>query len=168
LACKSILKYIKTSNIWESKSYYDLQSLNILFREQFIFMKLESLNSLKSLKTASEIQGQNSWWQMQRCQVRFLVLPDFLSSSGCGTGCIQPHENNWRATYVKSSGCGVGKPRLTAMGIRCAGHNDTPLPTKVGTYFTNQQPSVGIVCLRTKSHSFFYQLDVCVWFEAEW
>jgi hypothetical protein len=31
-----------------------------------------------------------SWLQTQRYRVRFTVLPDFLSSSGSGTGCTQP------------------------------------------------------------------------------
>jgi hypothetical protein len=34
--------------------------------------------------------GQSSWLQTQRSRVRFPVLPDFLSSSGSGTGSTQP------------------------------------------------------------------------------
>jgi hypothetical protein len=34
--------------------------------------------------------GQCSWLLIQRFRVRFLALPDFLSSSGSGTGSTQP------------------------------------------------------------------------------
>jgi hypothetical protein len=33
--------------------------------------------------------GQSSWPQIQRSLVRFPALPDFLGSSGSGTGCTQ-------------------------------------------------------------------------------
>jgi hypothetical protein len=36
--------------------------------------------------------GQTSWLQTQSSRVRFPVLPDFLSSSGSGTGSTQPRE----------------------------------------------------------------------------
>ena len=36
--------------------------------------------------------GQRFWLQMQRSRVRFPALPDFLSSSGSGTGSTQPRE----------------------------------------------------------------------------
>jgi hypothetical protein len=36
--------------------------------------------------------GQSFWLQIQRSRVRFPVLPDFLSSSGSGTGSTQPRE----------------------------------------------------------------------------
>ena len=38
--------------------------------------------------------GQSFWLQIQRSQVRFPALPDFLSSSGSGTGSTQPREVN--------------------------------------------------------------------------
>ena len=48
--------------------------------------------------------GQSYWLQIQRSRVRFPALPDFLSSSGSGTGSTQPREVNWGATWIKSSG----------------------------------------------------------------
>ena len=36
--------------------------------------------------------GQSFWLQIQRSRVRSPALPDFLSSSGCGTGSTQPRE----------------------------------------------------------------------------
>jgi hypothetical protein len=39
--------------------------------------------------------------------VRFPALPNFLSSSGSGTGYSQPREDKWGATWKKSSGSGL-------------------------------------------------------------
>ena len=50
--------------------------------------------------------GRSFWLQIQRSRVRFPALPDFLSSSGSGTGSTQPREVNWGATWIKSSGSG--------------------------------------------------------------
>ena len=38
--------------------------------------------------------GQSFWLQIQRYRARFPALPDFLSSSGSGTGSTQPREVN--------------------------------------------------------------------------
>jgi hypothetical protein len=48
--------------------------------------------------------GQSFWLQIQRSRVRFPALPDFLSSSGSGTGSTHPHEPpdvNGGATWLK-------------------------------------------------------------------
>ena len=36
--------------------------------------------------------GQSFWLQIQRSRVRSPALPDFLTSSGSGTGSTQPRE----------------------------------------------------------------------------
>ena len=38
--------------------------------------------------------GQSLWLQIQRSRVRSPALPDFLSSSGSGTGSTQPREHH--------------------------------------------------------------------------
>ena len=38
--------------------------------------------------------GQSIWLKIQSSRVRFQALPDFLSSSGSGTGSNQPREVN--------------------------------------------------------------------------
>jgi hypothetical protein len=42
--------------------------------------------------------AQSSYLPIQRFQVRFPALPDFLRSSGSGTRSTQPREDNGRAT----------------------------------------------------------------------
>jgi hypothetical protein len=69
---------------------------------------------------------QSSWMQIQRSLVRFPALPDFLRSSWSGTGSTQPREYEELLEW-KSSGSGSRKPRLTAVGIRCADHMTPPI-----------------------------------------
>jgi hypothetical protein len=52
-------------------------------------------------------RGQSSWLLTQRSWVRFPVLPNFLRSSGSGTGSTQPREDKWGATWKKSSSSGL-------------------------------------------------------------
>jgi hypothetical protein len=51
---------------------------------------------------------QGSWLQIQRSRVRFKALPDFLRSSGSGTGFIQPVRiMEELRTWKESSGSGL-------------------------------------------------------------
>ena len=45
--------------------------------------------------------GQSFWLQIQRSRVRFPALPDFMSSSGSGTGSTQPREVKLRSYLNK-------------------------------------------------------------------
>jgi hypothetical protein len=45
--------------------------------------------------------GQSSWLQIQRSRVRFLVLREFLRSSGSGMGSTQPREYIRGASWKK-------------------------------------------------------------------
>ena len=96
--------------------------------------------------------GQSFWLQIQRSRVRFPALPDFLSSSGSGTGSAQPREVNWGATWIKKSSGSGPEQRLTAVGIRCADHVTPLYPQKLAlTSPTGGGRSIGIVRSRTKA-----------------
>jgi hypothetical protein len=42
--------------------------------------------------------GQSSWLTEPEVRIRFSALPDFLRSSGSGTGSTLPREHNWGVT----------------------------------------------------------------------
>jgi hypothetical protein len=48
--------------------------------------------------------GESSWLEFQRSQVRFPVLLHLVTSGGYLTGSTQLREDNWRATWMKTSG----------------------------------------------------------------
>jgi hypothetical protein len=62
-----------------------------------VYCKLEFKKCLPPLCSS----GQSSWLQIQRSRVQFSLLPDFLRSSGSGTGSTHPREYNWGATWKK-------------------------------------------------------------------
>jgi hypothetical protein len=51
--------------------------------------------------TAINNSGQGSCLQIKRSRFRFPALPNFLRSSGSGTGSTQPRYDNWGATSRK-------------------------------------------------------------------
>ena len=113
-----------------------------------------------SLRPPLWSSGQSFWLQIQRSRVQFPALPDFLSSSGSGTGSTHPREVNWGATWIKSSGSGPEKQRLTAVGIRCADYVTPLYPQKLAlTSPTGGGRSVGIVRLRTKATELWWSLS---------
>jgi hypothetical protein len=99
--------------------------------------------------------GQSSWLQIQRSRARFPVLPDFLRISVAGTWSAEPLEDNWGATWKDSSGSGL-KPKLMAVGIRCADHATTLSVKLPLTSPTNGGRSVGTVRWRTEAPEFFF------------
>ena len=57
-------------------------------------IKKDNLGEVCSMRPLLWSSGQSFWLQIQRSRVRFPALPDFLSSSGSGTGSTQPREVN--------------------------------------------------------------------------
>jgi hypothetical protein len=92
----------------------------------------------------------------RRTRVRFPGLPDFLRSSGSGTGSIRLVRISEELLEWKSSGSGSRKPRLTAVGIRCADNATPSICKKLAlTLPTSGGRSVGIVRLPTKATDSF-------------
>jgi hypothetical protein len=67
-------------------------------RDDFIF------TLATDLRTPVWSSCQSSWLQIQRSRIQFPALPDFLSSSGSGTGLTQSREDNWGTTWKESRG----------------------------------------------------------------
>ena len=68
-----------------------MQSRQILFLSVGLYVIIERVESEGPPLWSS---GQSFWLQIQRSRVRSPALPDFLSSSGSGTGSTQPREVN--------------------------------------------------------------------------
>jgi hypothetical protein len=103
-------------------------SQNRMWLRASIFRHFREKNQTNNISWWSS--GQSFWLQIQRSRVHFPALPDFLRSRGYGTGSTQPCEENWRVTGMKKWRLRSRKPRLTAMGIRCA--NDATASTRKG------------------------------------
>jgi hypothetical protein len=95
--------------------------------------------------------GQISRLQIQRSRVRFPALPDFFTS-GSGTESIQSCQDNCGAISRKYR-LRSRKPRLTAVGIRCADH-----VTSSSTNFADKRQSLGRYISLTdyRRRSFFF------------
>ena len=120
----------------EKYSFFLLYS--VIHKDGLNFVHLYFLNYTRYVNDRPPLwsSGQCFWLQIQRSRVRSPALPDFLSSSGSGTGSTQPREVKLRS-YLnkKSSGYRFRKQRLTAVGTRCANHVTPLYPQKVGTNF---------------------------------
>ena len=113
IACKNItqqrshicFKCRSCCNIWH------VPAISVFFHKETRFIWVH--NSL--LKGRIEISDCLLWTVMQQSKATeplkisaiVLLVIDFLSSSGSGTGSTQPREVNWGATWIKSSGSGL-------------------------------------------------------------
>jgi len=78
------IRYSKRAPIY-SRHDADIQVISL--QQGFFY-----LNTYKSNIAPLWSSGQSLWLQIQRSRVRSPALPDFLSSSGSGTGSTQPRE----------------------------------------------------------------------------
>ena len=79
-----MLKLLNVSAILYGHHQVEYRGVTVLHFIVFLFKFRQPLWS----------SGQSFWLQIQRSRVRFPALPDFLSSSGSGTGSTQPREVN--------------------------------------------------------------------------
>jgi hypothetical protein len=77
------------------------------FNSNVKLQNIWSFTFTPSICSVDRLCGQSSWLQIQSSRVRFPALTNFLRISGSGTGSTQPHQNNWGATWKKSSGSGL-------------------------------------------------------------
>jgi hypothetical protein len=62
--------------------------------KSILYAIIRNKNNISSGRPPLWSSGQSFWLQIQRSRVRFQALPDFLRSSGSGTGSTQPREDN--------------------------------------------------------------------------
>ena len=92
---------------WRQIHIYYRISPNSSYNEKYFMPSFEEIKHIFYLKVIFRkcfrlwdngpplwSSGQSFWLQIQRSRVRFPALPDFLSSSGSGTGSTQPREVN--------------------------------------------------------------------------
>jgi hypothetical protein len=87
--------YIPGDGILHSHRHENLYSLLKARFVQYLELKVVARHGT-SVMTGPPLwsSGHSSWLLTQRSRVQFPSLPDFLSSSGSGTGFSQPHEVN--------------------------------------------------------------------------
>ena len=99
--------------IWQCRSWNEILKLGSLTQQLCMNLTPQTLVLFEKYWSTFIMvwpplwsSGQSFWLPIQRSRVRFPTLPDFLSSSGSGTGSTQPREVNWGATWIKRSGSG--------------------------------------------------------------
>jgi hypothetical protein len=85
---------------------------------------------------------QRFWLQIQRSRVRFPALLDFWQVGGLQRGPLSLVITTEELLEKRSSGSGLEKPRLTALGIRWADHV-TPSTRKKSALLRWQRRSLG-------------------------
>jgi hypothetical protein len=96
--------------------------------------------------------NQSSWLLTQRSWVRFPALPNFLRSSGSGTGPIRLREHKWGAVWKKKVSDRSRKLRLRPWGIRWADHATSLYRKSWHQISPSGGRSVGIVRLQSKNN----------------
>jgi hypothetical protein len=102
--------FYTTSNVF--CSWYELEIISLILDAGFRWTTLSGKIKLHPNKEFGRLCGlvvrdPGYRLQIQRSRVRFQALPDFLRSSGSGTGSTQPREDTWGATWKESSGSGL-------------------------------------------------------------
>jgi hypothetical protein len=90
LICIPYLRSTCYGQLWHPYGLFDVGLIYLKYLSQYVTVGPPLWSS-----------GQSSRLQIQRSRVGFPALPDFLRSSGSGTGFTQPREDNWGATWMK-------------------------------------------------------------------
>jgi hypothetical protein len=112
--------------------------------------------------------GQSSWLQIQRLWVQFLAIPDFLISSGSGTGSTQPCGYSWGATWKRKYQ--IRSRKHDSRDPLCWPHNTLYLQKLALTSLTSGGCLVGIVRSWTKATKFVMLFVLCsgMWHHVVW
>jgi hypothetical protein len=98
---------------------------------------------------------QRFWLQFQRSRVRFPALPDFLRSTGSGTGPTQPVWGQLRSYLSEKVAAPVKKTEINGRGDSLRWPRNTLYQQRLAlTSPTGGGRSVGIVRLRTTATEF--------------
>jgi hypothetical protein len=127
-----------TEMYWDFQIWLELDKIKrrFIWSPTSVSISISSISSSSSSLSSSSSSSSSSyfyyyycyyywptlWSSGQRSRVRFPALRDLVRSSGSGTGCTQPRDDNWGATWMESSCSESRKSRITAVWIRCADH----------------------------------------------